>query len=160
NRQGLSLTVNGKKATAAVRGQFLIYGNVPGAAADIGAPPPPPSGDPAETRAAIHAYFLPEEVHLKAGGEREVTVTLRAVGRGEGGGTLRLVVPEGNSVGPGTLEMVPPLAEGAERTVKLRVRARSGMPAGLAEVRLEPVGDTAARAESIPVSVGVVLRKD
>src|SRR5262249_53266239 len=105
-------------------------------------------------------YFLPEEVHLKAGGEREVAVTLRAVGRGEAGGALRFVAPEGISVEPRTVDMVPPLAEGAERTVKLRVRAGSGIPARLTELRLEPVGDTPARAESVPVSVGVVLRKD
>jgi hypothetical protein len=158
DRQDLSLTVNGKKETASVRGRFLIYGNVPREAAAEGASAP--SQVAAETRAAIHAYFLPEEVHLKAGGEREVAVTLRAVARGEAGGALRLLAPEGISVEPGTLELVPPLAEGAERTVKLRVRARSGMPAGLAELRLEPVGDTAARAESVPLSVGVVLRKD
>src|SRR5262249_41777573 len=48
DRRDLSLTVNGKKETTAVRGEFLVYGNVSGEAAAVRALPP--SRDAAETR--------------------------------------------------------------------------------------------------------------
>jgi hypothetical protein len=160
NRGGLSLTVNGEKKPAVVRDGFLVYGDVPADAGAAPAPGPAP-GDTAETRASIHSYFLPEEVRLKAGGpEREVEMTLRAVGRGEAAGALRFVAPEGISVEPATVELAPPLAEGASRTVTLRVKAPAGLPNGLSQIRLEPVGETPAAVETLPVSVGVVLKKD
>src|SRR6185295_2813651 len=101
----------------------------------------------AETRASIHSYFLPEEVRLKAGGaEREVSMTLRAVGRGEAAGSLRFVAPEGISVEPATVDLTPPLAEGAMRTVTLRVKACEGLSSRLSQIHVEPVGDTPAAA--------------
>jgi len=154
----VSLTVNGKKETTTVRDGFLVYGDVPDSpgAADTLA-----SAESGETKACVHSYFAPEEVRLQAGGaEREVALTLRATGRGEAGGALRLVAPEGISVEPATVQLAPPLAEGATRTIPLRVKARAGLPAELLEVRAEPVGETRAAAEPLPVSVGVVLRKD
>ena len=54
-------------------------------------------------------------------------MTLRAVGRGEAAGALRFVAPEGISVEPATVELAPPLAEGATRTVTLRIKARAGL---------------------------------
>src|SRR6185295_10696896 len=115
----------------------------------------------AETRASIHSYFLPEEVRLKAGGaEREVAMTLRAVGRGEAAGALRFVVPEGITVEPGTVELAPPLKEGETRRVAMKIKAREGLANGLFEIRCEPVGETPAAVEILPVSVGVVLKKD
>src|SRR5207244_9607847 len=107
-----------------------------------------------------HCYFLPEELRLRAGGKREVAMTLRAVGRGKAVGALRFIAPEGISVEPGTVELSPPLAEGATRTVTLRIKARTGLPNGLFEVLSQPVGETPAAAETLPVSVGVVLKKD
>jgi hypothetical protein len=58
------------------------------------------------------------------------------------------------------VELVPPLAEGSERKVELKVKSREGLTNGLFEIVAEPVGDTAAAAGILPVSVGVVLRKD
>ena len=159
DRGELSLTVNGKKEPAVVRDGFLVYGDVPGEA-EAAAPRPRRQRKPPETRASVHSYFLPEEVRLKAGAEREVAMTLRAVGRGEAAGALRFVAPEGISVEPETVELAPPLAEGATRTVTLRIKARAGLPNGLFEVRSEPVGETPAATEILPVSVGVVLKKD
>jgi hypothetical protein len=157
NRGDISLTVNGKKEPAVARDGFLVYGQVPG---EGGAASSPAPREMAETRASVHSYFLPEEVRLKAGGEREVAMTLRAVGRGEAAGALRFIAPEGISVEPGTVELAPALAEGATRKVTLRIKARAGLPNGLFEVRWEPVGETPAATEALPVSVGVVLKKD
>jgi hypothetical protein len=154
----VDLIVNGKKEPATVKDGFLVYGDLP---AEVAGAPSPPVPETAETRASVHSYFLPEEVRLKAGGaEREVAMTLRAVGRGEAAGTLRFVVPEGITVDPSAVELVPPLKEGAPRTVTLRVKARDGIADGLSEVRCEPVGETPAAVEILPVSVGVVLKKD
>src|SRR6185312_8113507 len=92
--------------------------------------------------------FLPEELRLRAGGaEREVTVTLRAVGRGEVAGALRFVVPEGISVEPATLELASPLAAGEPRAVTVRIKAHAGHANELVEIRLAPVGETAAAVE-------------
>src|SRR5262249_55003233 len=148
---------NGKKEPAVARDGFLVYGQVPG---EGGAASSPASRELAETRASIHSYFLPEEARLKAGGEREVAMTLRAVGRGEAAGALRFIARKGIQVAPGIVDLAPPLAEGGTRTVTLRITARAGLPNGLFEVRSEPVGATPAAVETLPVSVGVVLRKD
>ena len=87
-------------------------------------------------------------------------MTLRAVGRGDAAGALRFLAPKGISVEPGDVELAPPLVEGSTRTVTLRIKARAGLPNGLFEVRSEPVGETPAAVETLPVSVGVVLKKD
>jgi hypothetical protein len=42
----------------------------------------------------------------------------------------------------------------------LRISARAELPSGLFEMRAEPVGDTRAAIETLPISVGVVLKKD
>jgi hypothetical protein len=157
DRGDLSLVVNGRKESPVVQDGFLVFGDMP-AKAEAGDSPSLPTA--AETKAAIHSYFLPEEVRLKAGAEREVALTLRAVGQGEAAGVLRFVAPEGISVEPETVELSPPLTEGAARTVTLRVRARAELPSGLFQMRAEPVGDTPAAVETLPISVGVVLRKD
>jgi len=153
----ISLTVNGEKKTAVVRDGFAIYGDGAGEGGDA---PPPASLETAEARASIHSWFRPEEVRLKAGAEREVTLTLRAIGRGEASGAFRFSAPEGISVEPETVELSPPLAPGVERTVSLRVKARAGLANGLFDLVAEPVGETPAVTESLPVSVGVVLKKD
>jgi hypothetical protein len=177
----LSLTVNGKKVPAAVRDGFLVYGEVPQEGETVSSPgarqisettgesrgkntaettAKNTAENTAETRAAVHSYFLPEEVRLKAGGEREVAVTLRAVGHGAAAGSLRFIAPEGISVEPKSVDLAPLLAEGASRTIKLRVAARAGLASGLFAIRAEPEGDTPAATEVLPVSVGVVLKKD
>ena len=157
NRGSLSLTVNGNNEPAVFRDGFLLYGHVNEESA---VPASPAAQEIAETRASIHSYFLPEELRLKAGAEREVTMTLRAVGHGEASGALQFIASEGISVEPGAVEFSPPLAEGATRTVTLRIKARVGLPNGLFEVLAQSVGETPAAAETLPVSVGVVLKKD
>lgn len=158
---GLSLTVNGKQEPVAVRDGFLVYGDVPAGPDAAPARAAPPAVETAESKASVHCYFIPEEVRLKAGGPaREVAMTLRAVGRGEAAGALRMVAPEGISVEPATVDLAPPLTEGQTRTVTLRVKARDGFGNGLSEIRAEPVGDTPAGIEVLPVSVGVVLKMD
>jgi hypothetical protein len=154
----IDLQVNGNRESATVKDGFLVYGDVPAGAGD---PPPRGTGNAVETAAAIHSYFLPEEVRLKAGGAaREVAVTLRAVGRGGAGGAFRLAAPDGITVEPARIDLTPPLAPGAERTVILKIAARGDVANGLFDIRMEPVGETRAAAEVLPVSVGVVLRKD
>jgi len=154
---GVSLTVNGRKEPAVARDGFLVYGDMPSEGRVAASPA---SEETAETSAAVHYYFLPEEVRLKAGAEREVTMTLRAVGRGEAAGALRFTAPEGILVEPATVDLAPSRAPGAERAVTLRVKARAGLPNGLFEVLAEPVGETPAVTQALPVSVGVVLKKD
>ena len=157
NGGDVSLTVNGTNYPAVVHDGFLVYGTVPG---ETGAPLAPAIVETNEAKAAVHGWFLPEEVRLKAGDGREVTMTLRAVGQGSATGALRFVAPDGISVEPAMIDLAPPLAEGGERKIALRINARAGLPNGLFEIRAEPVGDTAAAVESLPVSVGVVLKKD
>jgi Alginate lyase/Heparinase II/III-like protein len=153
-----SLTLNGKREPAVVREGLLVYGDAPG---EAGAAPAPAVAEPAETKAWAHSYFLPEEARLEAGGPgREVAMTLRAVGRGEVSGSLRFVAPEGILVEPATVELAPPLSDGATRTLTLRLTARGGLANGLLTIRAEPVGDTPAAVDTLPVSVGVVLKKD
>jgi len=106
NRGDISLTVNGEKAPAVVRQGFLVYGDTPGEGESA---PSRPSPEIAEARASVHSYFLPEELRLKAGAEREVVMTLRAVGRGEAAGALRFIAPEDISVEPQQVELSPPL---------------------------------------------------
>jgi hypothetical protein len=160
DRGDLSLIVNGKHEPAVVRDGFLVYGQA-GAPAEAAPVPAPDPRQAPEARSSLHTWFLPEEVRLQAGGAmREVVMTLRAVGRGEASGVLRLVAPEGISVEPAMVELTPPLAEGATRTVTIRIKARTGLSSGLFEVRCEPGGDTPAAVEVLPVSVGVVLKKD
>ena len=153
----LSLTINGMKVPATVRDGFLSYGDEPGRASPVNSPASPAT---AETKVAVHSYFLPEEVRLKAGADRDATLTLRAVGRGDATGAIRFVAPAGISVEPEVVEFSPPLAEGSERTLSLRIKARVDFPNGLTELRAEPVGDMSAAIETLPISVGVVLRKD
>jgi len=74
--------------------------------------------------------------------------------------SLRFVASEGISVEPAVVELTPPLAQGAPRTVTLKVKARPELASGLYEVRAEPVAETPAAVETLPVSVGVVLKKD
>jgi hypothetical protein len=153
----VALTVNGEKKTAIVRDGFVVYGDLAGEGSGA---PCPASLETAETRASIHLWFRPEEVRLRAGGEREVTMRLRAVGRGDASGVFRFLAPEGIAVEPETVEVSPPLAPGVERTVTLRIKARAGHANDLFNVLAEPVSDTPAATETLPISVGVVLKKD
>jgi hypothetical protein len=152
----VKLTVNGKSETAVMRDGFVTFGELP----DSLIPSIGQHADAEESTAALHSWFLPEEVRLKAGGERKVSMTLRAAGSGEVSGSIRFTAPEGISVEPSSVDLAPPLAEGGERRVELTVKCREGLTSGLFEINAEPVGDTPAAAAILPVSVGVVLKKD
>jgi len=103
---------------------------------------------------------LPEEVRLKPGGNSEVALTLRVVGRGEAKGALRVTAPEGLSMEPETIDLSPLAMEGSSRTIKLRVKAADDCPESLRQIRIEPMAGTSASVAPLPVSVGVVLKKD
>ena len=93
----VSLTLNGKKEPPTVRDGFLVYGDMPRKGGEL--PSPMPQNRRRQGQRCI-PIFLPEEVRLKAGAEREVGLTLRAVGRGEVAGALQFIAPEGISVDP------------------------------------------------------------
>jgi hypothetical protein len=147
-------TLNGKPLELKQQDGFLVFGEPP-------APTPlqVPAAEAAEQRATVHYSFLPEEVHLRAGGEREVALHLRCVGRGTAQGKLRLTAPAGIAVEPAAVD-VGRLGEGEEKVVRLRVKAAPDAANGIRTLRVEPVGDTPAAASSLPVSVGVVITED
>lgn len=138
--RGSSLTLNGEKVKVAVRDGFLVYGDVPEAAGN-----PVPA---VEAKASLHGFFLPESLNLGKGGERDVTLTLRAVG-GDVEETLRFVSSD-LRVEPATMHVA--LTEGSSQSVTLRVRA--GKEEGVSDIRVEPLD------EVLPVAIGVVLKKD
>jgi hypothetical protein len=148
------VVINGKPQTAKRDGEFLIMGEPTAGEAGPSAP-----DEPTERRAVLHYYFLPEEVHLGVGGEKEVALHLRCVGRGEAVGKLRFVTPKGVRAEPESVD-VGRLAEGEEKTVRLHLKAEADTAHALYTVRVEPVGDTPAAASSLPVSVGVVIVED
>src|SRR5205085_1520555 len=109
-----------------------------------------PEDDPAERAAAVHYSFLPEEVHLKAGGDRETTVHLRCVGDVPPGGMtgrLQFVPPQGVTVDPPAAD-VAGMAEGDEKDVTVRLKAAGDVPTGLFAVSRNPAGgDQAIRRD-------------
>jgi hypothetical protein len=154
----LPVTVNGKRQEAQREGEFLVFGK------------PSPSGgsvrardagaeNPAEQEAAVHYSFLPEEVHLRAGGAGQTGLHLRCVGQGKAQGRLRLTTPPGITVEPGSVD-VSGMAEGEEKVVPLQLKADAGAATGLHPVRIEPDGGAAAAAGELVVSVGVVMTEE
>jgi hypothetical protein len=117
------------------------------------------TGDSPERLASVHCRFQPEEVHLAAGGEKEVEMLLRSVGEGPAGGQFRLVAPKGLQVDPAQIA-VGPMEEGQERTVRFKVRAEKGAANLLREIRLLPDSGLRAAAQSLLVSTGVVMTAD
>jgi hypothetical protein len=149
-----AVTLNGEEQPARRDGDFLVFGRpaAPAGGAD-------PADDPRERAAAVHYSFLPEEAHLSAGGDKEVTLHLRCVGRGEAKGRLRLTPPPGISVEPAAVDLAG-LREGDERVVRLRVRAAGDAANRLDAVRVEPADGAEAAEGALPVSVGVVITED
>ena len=93
--------LNGNAVSARREGEALVYGAVP--TADAAAAAPKPQDDPRERSAALHYWWLPEEVHFSALTEedtREVAVHLRSVGAGQASGRLQIAVPQGLAVDP------------------------------------------------------------
>jgi hypothetical protein len=149
-----TIVLDGKEVTAKRDGDFVLFGDPP---TGTGKTDPANAGD--EARAAVHASFLPDEVHLSAGGAGETTLRLRVVGHGETKGRLKFVAPQGISIEPAAID-VAGLKEGDEREVKIRVRADADTANTLHRVRLEPADGANAAVGMLPVSVGVVLTED
>jgi hypothetical protein len=151
------LAVNGKKQAGRRKGEFLVFGSLPD---DKGkARVKAEEADPREHRATLHYSFEPEEVHLRAGGEKEAALYVRCVGPGEARGSLRLASPKGIRVVPEKVDLGR-LREGDEKVVRLRVKADAGAANGLHELRCQPEGKTPAAAGKLLVSVGVVITED
>jgi hypothetical protein len=152
----VKVTVNGKPAQAQREGEFLLYGKLPqvknGASKSSGA-------ENVERRAAVHSFFLPAEIHLRAGGEQTTHFHLRCVGEGKMHGRLRLTAPKGIAVEPAVVD-VAGMSEGEEKVVRLKVKAAADAARDLHSVRVEPAGGATAAAGELPVSVGVVMTED
>ncbi|GBD35127.1 hypothetical protein HRbin36_00231 [bacterium HR36] len=149
--------LNGQEIQAHLSGGWLSYGSLaPLPHPPAVAPPAPPSS---EQRAWIHAWFLPEEVHLPVQGEGEATLHLTCIGQGSAQGTYEVVAPAGLVVSPSRVD-VPALQHGQSHQVRLRIRATADAPARLDTVHLRPVQDAALAAADLAVSVGVVMTED
>jgi hypothetical protein len=146
--------INGEEESLRREGDFVRFGDP---AAGTGQADPADTAE--EARAAVHASFLPEEVHLASGGAGETTLRVRVVGQGQARGRLQLVAPPGLTVEPAVVA-VGGLREGDEREVKVQVRANAGAANALHAVRVEPTDGANAAAGTLPVSVGVVLTED
>lgn len=149
--------VNGKKERLTKAEGFAEWGKLP-----EDSPPAAQRGEeesPLERAAAVHCRFQPEEVHLAAGGEKEVQLHLRSVGEGRTGGEFRLVAPAGLQVEPAQVA-VEPMEEGMERTVRFKVRAAKDAAGALREVRLVPENGLKAASQTLVVSTGVVMAAD
>jgi hypothetical protein len=149
-----TVTLNGEERPARRDGDFHLFGQP-----ESGSGVSEGEDEPREHRAAVHYAFLPEEVHLRAGGDREVALHLRCVGEGEAMGRLRFTPPKGIAVEPAAIELGG-LREGDERVVRLRVRAAEDAAPTLHGVRVEPADEANAAAGTLPVSVGVVITED
>jgi hypothetical protein len=151
------VSINGEARKARRDGDYLVFGEVPVDAA----PAPEKSGqaEASEPGAALHYHWMPEEIHLRAGGEKEATLHVRCVGRGEARGTLRLQTPREITVEPAAVEL-PNMTEGEARTVRLRFKAAAGAASALHSIRVVPDRGTPAAAGVLPVSVGVVMSED
>ncbi len=149
-----SVKVNGRPETVRREGEFLVFGK-----AAAGSAGTPAAENPREQGVALHYYIEPEEVHLKAGGEKETALHFRCVGQGEAQGKLRMTAPDDITIEPGTLDLGK-LRDGGEKIIRVRVKARPGAASALHAIRIEPVGDTPAAVGELPVSVGVVVTED
>jgi len=148
--------INGKKERL-TKGEGLVeWGKLP---KDALAAPGEEADSPLERAVAVHCWFQPEEVHLAAGGEKEVQLHLRSVGEGRTGGGFRLAASGGLEVEPAQIA-VEPMEEGAERTVRFKVRAAKEATAALREVRLVPENGLKAASQTLVVSAGVVMAAD
>lgn len=161
NQGGDALVLNGKSVTARREGDALVYGKVPSPASPAPAAPQP-QDDPRERSAALHYWWLPQEVHFSAltdSETREVAVHLRTVGAGQASGRLQIVVPQGLAVDPPAIDVLP-LAPGQERIVKLTVRKTAKLPKDLYSLRFVPAEGTSAAPQTLTASVGVVITVD
>ena len=152
----VSLVLNGKKEKAGRDGEFIVFGKLPlGNAPKTRTLPDPP----AERQAFLHYYWMPEEIHLAKGSEKQVQLHVRCVGRGETGGRLVLATPNGITVTPDAIDL-PAMADGEERTVPLRVNAAAEAANDLHSIKIEPAAGTPAAPATLLASVGVVMTEN
>jgi hypothetical protein len=157
-KEKVSITINGKPTEVRRDGEFLVFGKLPGKAA-TGAVKAHPETDAVEQQAAVHYSFSPEEVHLKAGAARQVTMHLRCVGQGKTRGKLRLAAPKGITVKPATVD-ISGMEEGDARRVRLQIQSAADAANELHRLRIEPADQAPAARGRLLVSVGVVLTED
>ena len=150
-------TINGKPEVTRPVGVFVEWGQILKAGTPVRRAEE--AENPLERQAAVHCRCQPEEIHLAAGGEKEVTVYLRCVGDGQALGEFRLLAPKGLQVEPDHIT-VEPIAEGQERTVRFKVRAVKDAASILREIRLIPEPGLQAAPATLLVSTGVVLTTD
>lgn len=112
-----------------------------------------------ERTASVHTWFSPEEVHLSAGGQREVQLHLRCVGAGQAKGQFRVTAPAGLRVEP-AVATIPQMDEGQERIVTLKISADKNASRALREIRLVPEDGLPAAPATLLASVGVVITED
>lgn len=123
---------------------------------------PPAAENLPENAAALHAYTLPEEVHVSAEGNRpasDVELHVRCVGAGGVQGKLRVVAPPALRVEPALID-VAPLNEGEERVLHLSVRSTEAAASELYTVQFVPTNGLSGATFTLPVSVGVVISID
>jgi hypothetical protein len=149
--------LQGQEVAVQRLGKLLRYGTVP--ARSVPEASPAPAAPTPEQRAYLHYWFLPEEVHLRAGGSGQVTLHLCCIGQGTAQGALRVQAPPGISVEPAEIK-IPPLNSGEERQFSLHLKAPAGAPSRLDFLDVEPVGQTPAARAKLPVSIGVVITED
>lgn len=154
-----TVTVNGSSVSARRTGNFLEWGGLePAVTPSTGAARPEDAS--VKPQASLHYYLMPEELHLRSGGTKNVSLHVRCVGTsGDAGGALEFRAPREITVEPATVEL-PTLRPGETRVVPLRVKAADGAPSALHSVAIEPVGQTSAAAATVTVSVGVVITQD
>jgi hypothetical protein len=157
--QPRTVRLNGNETIVQYSGGFVAYGSPPQSLSKSGAEQQPSDLELAERRAYVHARFLPEEVHLPEGGERQATLYLRSIGERTVQGTYRVLPPPGILVEPERIE-VPALRHGQTHTVRLRVRANPQAPPRLDKIVLQPEADAPLASVTLPESVGVVVTED
>jgi|GEM_PF-463861 len=158
-KQPRTVRLNGSETAVQYNAGFVQYGSPPAGSPEIESDRQASDLEPAERRAYVHAWFLPEEVHLPEGGERQATLYLRSIGEGTAQGTYRVLPPPGILVQPERIE-VPALRHGQTHTVRLRVRAHRQAPPRLDKIVLQPEADAPLVSVTLPVSVGVVVTED
>ena len=157
---GSAVVLNGNAASARREGEAVVYGAAPTATPTATAPKS--EDDLRERSAALHYWWLPEEVHFSALTEadtREVAVHVRSVGAGQASGRLQIAAPQGLAVDPPAID-ISSLGAGEERIVKLSVRKTGKLPNDLYSIRFVPAEGTPAAPQTLTASVGVVITVD
>jgi hypothetical protein len=157
---GLKAQINGAEAVLKSANGFVEWGQAPEKPAPGPTMPEKPRDDAAsEQAAALHVQFSPEELHLSAGQQKELSLKLRAVGDGQVQGRIRIEAPKGIEVQPAEIA-VGPLGQGPAQTVTLKVRAAKDAATALQRLRFLPEPGLRAAPAELLASVGVVITED